>query len=388
MGLKQDFVAGFGEFVGTTLFLLLALGGAKTAQVTRTTSQTEGLVTTLGNQTIMFIALSFGMSLLVTAWVFYRVTGGLFNPAITLALWLIGGLSAFRAALLVVSQLLGGIAAAGLVAALTPFGGAESVETNLGTGVNIGQGLFIEAFLTAILVLTVILLAAEKHKSTYLAPVGIGLTLMACHLFGVVYTGCGINPARSFGPSVISGQFPGYHWIYWLGPCIGTFMAVGFYVLLKLFDYTSVVFGQDADHEMTEAELALNKSRDSSREKSLGIFQKAKGKIVIFHSKKDKRGEVLQQPQVEAFDPKDASMEAAINAGEAVIVDLNTAKYSEDAMEMGRLSNVNMVESPRQSSHIVDSSATPIAFTNGVPSMRPEAQDVGGLLAPGTERAM
>jgi len=61
-----------------------------------------------------------------------------------LALWLIGGLSAFRAALLVVSQLLGGIAAAGLVAALTPFGGAEMVTTTLGTNVNVAQGLFIE----------------------------------------------------------------------------------------------------------------------------------------------------------------------------------------------------------------------------------------------------
>lgn len=92
----------------------------------------------------MFIAISFGMSLLVTAWVFYRVTGGLFNPAITLALWLIGGLGWFRAILLVVAQLLGGIVAAALVAALTPFGGAQMVETTLGTGVNIGQGLFIE----------------------------------------------------------------------------------------------------------------------------------------------------------------------------------------------------------------------------------------------------
>ena len=64
--------------------------------------------------------------------------------AITLALWLIGGLGWFRACLLVVSQLLGGIAAAALVAALTPFGGAQLVETTLGPGVNVGQGLFIE----------------------------------------------------------------------------------------------------------------------------------------------------------------------------------------------------------------------------------------------------
>lgn len=105
------------------------------------------------------------------------------------------------------SQILGGIAAAALVAGLTPFGGAELTATTLGTGVNIGQGLFIEAFCTAILVLTVILLAAEKHKSTYLAPVGIGLTLMTCHMFAIAWTGCGINPARSFGPAVVSGSF-------------------------------------------------------------------------------------------------------------------------------------------------------------------------------------
>lgn len=142
---KQDAVAAFGEFVGTTLFLLLALGGAKTAQVTRTAAQTNTTMPSpLDNQTIQFISLSFGISLLVTAWVFYRVTGGLFNPAITLALWLIGGVKAVRASLLILAQLLGGIAAAGLVAALTPNGGVASVETTLGPGVNVAQGLFIE----------------------------------------------------------------------------------------------------------------------------------------------------------------------------------------------------------------------------------------------------
>ncbi|PWN86948.1 aquaporin-like protein [Acaromyces ingoldii] len=231
---KQDLIAALGEFVGTTLFLLLAFGGAKTAQVTRTTSQLEGLSTSLGNQTILFIAVSFGLSLLVNAWVFYRVTGGLFNPAVTLALFATGGLSVFRCVLLIVSQLCGGIAAAALVAALTPFGGAESLKTTLGTGVNVTQGLFIEAFLTAILCLTVLLLAAEKHKSTYLAPIGIGLALFSCHLFGVVWTGCGMNPARALGPSVVASSFPHYHWIYWLGPFIGSLMAVGFYLLLKV----------------------------------------------------------------------------------------------------------------------------------------------------------
>lgn len=77
MGVKQDLIAALGEFVGTTLFLFLALGGAKTAQYTETAAQTDTVSSALGNQTIMYIAVSFGLSLLSQAWVFYRVTGGL-----------------------------------------------------------------------------------------------------------------------------------------------------------------------------------------------------------------------------------------------------------------------------------------------------------------------
>jgi aquaporin related protein len=162
------------------------------------------------------------------------VTGALFNPAITLALWLIGGLTLFRAILLVAAQILGGIAAAALVSGLTPYGGTEMLINMLSDDTSIVQGLFIEAFLTSTLVLTVLLLAAEKHKSTFLAPIGIGLVLLSCHLFAIPWTGCGMNPARAFGPSSIAGAFPEYHWIYWLGPTLGSLMAVSFYLLLKV----------------------------------------------------------------------------------------------------------------------------------------------------------
>lgn len=82
-----------------------------------------------------------------------------------------------------------------------------------------------------------LLLAAEKHKSTFLAPIGIGLVLLACHMFGVPWTGCAMNPARALGPSVVARSFPSYHWIYWLGPILGSLMAVSFYLLLKVSDY-------------------------------------------------------------------------------------------------------------------------------------------------------
>lgn len=91
-----------------------------------------------------------------------------------------------------------------------------NVSTTLGGGTSIVRGLFIEMFLTAMLVFTILMLAAEKHKGTFLAPVGIGLSLFIAELTGVYFTGGSLNPARSFGPCVILATFPGYHWIYWL----------------------------------------------------------------------------------------------------------------------------------------------------------------------------
>jgi aquaporin rerated protein, other eukaryote len=113
-------------------------------------------------------------------------------------------------------------------------------------------------FLTAQLILMVFMLAVEKHKSTFLAPVGIGLTLFTAHLVGIYYTGAGLNPARSFGPDVVIRDFPRYHWIYCkidllaklilgLGPCLGALLSTGFYRLLKGLNYQEVNGTQDRD---------------------------------------------------------------------------------------------------------------------------------------------
>jgi aquaporin related protein len=69
-------------------------------------------------------------------------------------------------------------------------------------------------FMTAELVFVVFMLAAEKHKATFLAPIGIGLALFIAELAGVYYTGGSLNPARSFGPAVVAHSFEPYHWIY------------------------------------------------------------------------------------------------------------------------------------------------------------------------------
>lgn len=95
---------------------------------------------------------------------------------------LIGALTWVKAALLIFSQLLGGIAAAGVVSALFP--GPLSVKTSLSPETSIVRGLFIEMFLTAQLVFCIFMLAAEKHRSTFMAPIGIGLALFVAEMAG------------------------------------------------------------------------------------------------------------------------------------------------------------------------------------------------------------
>lgn len=153
------------------------------------------------------------------------------------------------------TQIVAGIAAAAMVSALLP--GHLDVTNSLGSGTSTAQGLFIEMFLTAQLVLTVYFLAVEKHRSTFLAPVGIGVSVFIAHMAGTGLTGTGINPARSFGPAVVTGRFREYHWIYWLGPCLGALLSFAVYSLLKGLEYQVANPGQDAGDPETANEEAL-----------------------------------------------------------------------------------------------------------------------------------
>lgn len=79
--------------------------------------------------------------------------------------------------------MLGGMVAAALVSCMLP-GNINDVSSTLGAGTNVAQGLFIEMFLTSLLVISILMLAAEKTKASFLAPVGIGLTLFVCEIAG------------------------------------------------------------------------------------------------------------------------------------------------------------------------------------------------------------
>ncbi|KAI1797186.1 aquaporin-like protein [Ganoderma leucocontextum] len=237
---RYDLEAAFLEYVGTTIFLMLAFGSVQA-------TQSEGIASPPLSQVerILYIATGFGLSLLITVWLFYRVTGGLFNPDISLALFLTGTIGFVRFVSYCLAQLVGGITAAAIVRALTP--GPVAFNTFPGPGVNKAQAVFIEMFITSFLVLTVLMLAKEKHVTTPFAPIGIGLTVFVCHLWAVFYTGAGMNAARSFGPAVVTGFPYSTQWIYWLGPFLGSLLSTAFYELLRMMRYWRLNPGQDSE---------------------------------------------------------------------------------------------------------------------------------------------
>lgn len=161
-----------------------------------------------------------------------------------MGLVLVGAVEPLRALCIVPTQLVAAIAAAAVTDGLIP--GPLLVANTLGNHISIAQGLFLEMFLTAQLVLTVYFLAVEKHRGTFLAPIGIGLSVFISHLVATNWTGTSINPARSFGPAVVT-KFVGYHWIYWIGPFMGAILAWGVYAVFKWLEYEDANPGQDDD---------------------------------------------------------------------------------------------------------------------------------------------
>lgn len=110
----------------------------------------------------------------------------------------------------------------------------------LGDGVSRSRGVFIEAFGTCILCVTVLMTCAEQSFLSAWAPAAIGISLFIGHLICVYTTGAGLNPARSLGAAVAAvpdTAFPTYFWIYWIGPILGAILAWGIWKFWKILDY-------------------------------------------------------------------------------------------------------------------------------------------------------
>lgn len=213
------------EFIGTFALIFIGAGA--------------GVIAGLGIGNLATVAFAHGLVIVVFAYAYGHISGTHINPAVTIGLLIAGKIDAMKAGLYIVVQLVGGIVAAYLLLAI--LGGTavpEGVDANtvlvLGItapnpelGITDMLAMVLEAIATFFLVNTV-LNAAVSGKAGNLAGLAIGMTLTFCIFFMGPLTGASLNPARTLGPALATGQF-GSLWVYIVGPILGGLVAGALY---------------------------------------------------------------------------------------------------------------------------------------------------------------
>ncbi|KAG9491803.1 hypothetical protein GDO78_000354 [Eleutherodactylus coqui] len=201
-----------GELIGTLIFVLFGLGS--------TLNWPSAL------PTVLQIAFTFGLGIGTIVQTLGHISGAHLNPAVTVAFLVSSQISLFRAVCYICAQLLGAVIGAGLLYEFTPD------EFHGGFGVNMpannateGQAVTVEIILTLQLVLCIYASTDDRRDDIVGSPaLSIGFSVVLGHLVGIYFTGCSMNPARSFGPALVVGNF-NTHWIFWIGPLVGAILA-------------------------------------------------------------------------------------------------------------------------------------------------------------------
>lgn len=204
------------EFIGT--FTLIFIGAGSVLLNT----YNPGSVGLVG------IAIAHGLAIAVMVSAVGFLSGGKLNPAVSLGVWA-GGRNDLKTTILeIIFQLAG--AAVGALALKVIFPEAVAQATNLGTpalgeGITPAIGIFAEAIFTFLLVFVVYATAIDP-RGTFkaIAGFGIGGVILFDILMGGGITGAAINPARAFGPALISGDWLN-HYVWWVGPILGGLLA-------------------------------------------------------------------------------------------------------------------------------------------------------------------
>ncbi len=181
------------------------------------------------------VALAFGLTVLTMAYALGHISGGHFNPAVTIGLWAGKRFPAKEIGPYVVAQVVGAIVASavlyGIVSgrpefALQPNGlAANGYGDHSPGGYSLASGLLTEIVLTAGF-LVVILGSTDARAPKGFAPIAIGLALTLIHLVSIPVTNTSVNPARSTGPALFVGGWAlGQLWLFWVAPIVGALVA-------------------------------------------------------------------------------------------------------------------------------------------------------------------
>jgi MIP family channel proteins len=208
----------FAEFLGTFALIFFGAGAVCTDQYLHGA----------GGVGLLGIALAHGLAIGIMVSALGHISGGHFNPAVTIGFWVTKRVSTVDVLIYWAAQLAGAAAAAFLLKAIVPEETWRAVA--LGTPALVRDfsrlsGMVLEAVTTFFLVLVVFATAVDE-KGTFrsIAGFGIGLTITLGILVAGPFTGAALSPARSFGPALASSHWANWG-VYWVGPLAGGFIA-------------------------------------------------------------------------------------------------------------------------------------------------------------------
>ena len=189
-------------------------------------------------------ALAFGLSIVAMAYSIGNISGCHINPAVTLGVYLSGGMSKKDIGGYVVAQCVGALVGSALLAVVFGMGGVKDMTGGLGTnglagvGGNAFAGLLVEIVLTFIFVTCILGVTSKKGGHGSFGGLVIGLTLTGVHILGIGLTGTSVNPARSIGPAIVAAITGNTAplaslWVFIVGPLLGAALAAFCYKSLE-----------------------------------------------------------------------------------------------------------------------------------------------------------
>ena len=220
------------ELVGTMVLVLMGCGSAVFA---------GGVADTVGAGVgTIGVAMAFGISVVAMAYTIGNISGCHINPAITLGVWLSGGMKPKRALMYMLFQIVGAIIGSLILSLLVSTGthdGPTATGSNTFDPGNIAQAFIAETVFTFIFVLVVLATTDQKKGAGNFAGLIIGLTLILIHIVCIPITGTSVNPARSIGPALMEGgQAMEQLWLFIVAPFLGGAISAGVWKFLKTDD--------------------------------------------------------------------------------------------------------------------------------------------------------
>ncbi len=180
------------------------------------------------------VALAFGLTVLTMAFAIGHISGCHLNPAVSIGLWAGGRFPAKELLPYIVTQVIAGIAAAGVLLFIASGQAGFDIAGGLASngygdhspgGYTMAAGLVTEIVMT-FMFLFVILGATDARAPKGFAPIAIGLCLTLIHLISIPVTNTSVNPARSTGPAIFVGDWAiSQLWLFWVGPIVGAIIA-------------------------------------------------------------------------------------------------------------------------------------------------------------------